>query len=179
MKQNDQEEEILELQNSILKLDKMIQTKYNISQENLKLFEFLLEQTLNNVRRAQQPLPEICKYAECKTNITLNIRKNVRDEVIGELKNKTVLNLCLEDDFVNFMRIYCDISPGKSIQGSRLTRIYNNITGKDLTIKRIGIIIGYISKNYPITKKHKSNGIYYEGLDVKKEYLDNEDNVKL
>lgn len=174
---NAEDREMFNIENSILRLDKMIQSKHNFPQEKLELFKFLLEQVLENIKQIQQPLPDVCTHAERKNSITLTIRKDVRNEIKNELKTKSSLNLCIEDDFVEFMKKFCDISSSKSIQASRLVRIYNNITGSDLTVRRMGIIMKSIFENYPIAKCHRNDGTWYTGLDVKKEYLNENDDV--
>jgi hypothetical protein len=120
-----------------------------------------------------------------KNNITLNIRKEIKDElkeelkkeIRNELKTKSSLNLTIEDSLLRFMDLYCELDQNNSIQASRLTRIYNIVTGSDVTVKRIGKIIRYVSEKRPVGLKLRRNGTYYSRFDVKKEYLDENDNV--
>lgn len=173
-------EDIFNIENSILRLDRLVHSNYTFSPEKLVSFKFLLKDILEHIDRSQIVNQEICK-----NNITLNIRKEIKDElkdelkkeIRNELKTKSNLNLTIEEKFLRFMDLYCDSDPNKSIQASRLMRLYNTAMGDDVTVIRIGKIIRYVSEKRPISIKLKKDGTYYSGFDVKKEHLDENDNI--
>lgn len=168
-------EDIFYIENSMIRLDKLVKSKYAFPQEKAASLKFLLEDILMNMDYLQVDT----KITEetCKKKVTLNIRKEIREEIKNELKTKTSVNLCIEEDFLEFMDKYCDIDPNKSIQASRLMKIYNDLTKSDITVVRLGKIIKYVSEKRPVSLKLKRDGTYYVGFDVKKEYLDENDNV--
>lgn len=180
MMENVSAEDIFNIENSMLRLDRLVHSNYTFSPEKLVSFKFLLKDILEHIDQSQVISQEICK-----NNITLNIRREIKDElkdelkkeIRNELKSKSSLNSTIEENFLRFMDLYCTSAPSESIQASRLTRLYNAAMQDDVTVKRIGKIIRYISEKRPIGIKLKRDGTYYSGFDVKKEYLDENDNI--
>lgn len=171
--------EICYIEDSILKLDKLLQSDDNFPMENLSSLKMLLNSALKKLEQKQNTIVANNSTENDESlNIRNQLRKEIKDEFKDELKNKSSLNLCIEDDVIEFIKEYCDIEHGKSIQSSKLTQFYNDMTNSDLTVRRVGIIMKEICDKYPIKKQLKTAGTYYIGLGIKQEYLIHLNNIK-
>lgn len=159
----DSMEEVTKIKNYITELNAMLQTKENLSRENLITLRTMLLGTVHSLDYLDEDEEEMMK-------IKNDIRREIKDEIKIELKQKSSLNLCVEDDVTEFINKYCEFGADKSIQSSKLTKYFNEITNNNVTVRRIGIIMKCICDKYPIKKQLKTGGTFYNGLDIKTEY---------